>query len=218
MLISYADKMTAEGRSEGFYQGLCEGRREGRRSGVLKGKRNALLRQLKRKFGPLPQETRSRVRALNSPEEVDRYLDRVLDADSLAAMGLESARPVSSTVRGKRMPKRTSKALGWGAELKENARKESWNKGRKHGRWEGAYLGFAQGKREALIRQVTAKFGPRVKKTVSRLSARWSLRELDRYLDRVLSASSVADMDFREPSVPPIYEEFFNGSPITRWP
>ena len=86
MLLSYRDKMIAEGRSEGWQKGLYEGRREGRRAGVLKGKRSALARQLKRKFAPLPKETRSRVRALDS-EEVDRYLDSVLDADSLAAMG-----------------------------------------------------------------------------------------------------------------------------------
>jgi len=221
MLLSYADKMIAEGRAGGWQQGLYEGRREGRRAGVLKGKRNALERQLKRKFGPLPKETRSRVRALDSPEEVDRYLDRVLDADSLAAMGFEGALPVSTSVRGNRMHKRkaTRKALGWGAELKEKARRESWKKGREHGRWEGAYLGFAEGKREALVRQVKAKFGPRLKKTVvSRLRARWSLRELDRYLDRVLAASSVAEMDFREPRFPPIYEEFFESSAISQRP
>ena len=218
LLISYADKMVADGRSEGWFQGMYEGRREGRRMGVLKGKRNALARQLKRKFGPLPTETRSRVRALDS-EEVDRYLDRVLDAESLAAMGFEGALPVSTSVRGNRMHKRkaTRKALGWGAELKEKARRESWKKGRKHGNWEGAYLGFAEGKREALVRQVTAKFGPRLKKAVSRRGARWSLRELDRYLDRVLAASSVAEMDFREPSVPPIFEEFVRSSAITQW-
>ena len=220
LLISYADKMVADGRSEGWFQGMYEGRREGRRMGVLKGKRNALARQLKRKFGPLSTETRSRVRALDS-EEVDRYLDRVLDAESLAAMGFEDALPVSTSVRGNRMHKRkaTRKALGWGAELKEKARRESWKKGREHGRWEGAYLGFAEGKREALVRQVKAKFGPRLKKTVvSRLRARWSLRELDRYLDRVLAASSVAEMDFREPRFPPIYEEFFESSAISQRP
>ena len=217
LLVSYADKMVADGRSEGWYQGLYEGRREGRRAGLLKGKRNALERQLKRKFGPLTEDTRSQVRALSSPKEVDPYLDRVLDADSLAAMSLGSAGLVSSSVRRKRMLKRKRKALGWGAELKENAREESWIKGRKHGHRVGAYLGFAQGKRQALVRQVTATFGRR-RKTVILLSSRWSLRELDRYLDRVLSANSVEEMDFREPSVPPIYEEFFNGSPVTRWP
>jgi len=218
MLLSYRDKVIAEGRAEGWQKGLYEGRREGRRAGVLKGKRSALARQLKRKFGPLAKETWSRVRALDS-KEVDRYLDRVLDADSLAAMGFEDALPVSTSVRGNRMHKRkaTRKALGWGAELKEKARMESWEKGREHGRWEGAYLGLAEGKREALVRQVKAKFGPRLKKTVvSRLRTRWSLRELDRYLDRVLAASSVAEMDFREPRFPPIYEEFFESSAISQ--
>ena len=56
MLLSYRDKMIAEGRAEGSRKGLYEGRREGRRAGVLKGKRSALARQLKRKFGPSPRK------------------------------------------------------------------------------------------------------------------------------------------------------------------
>ena len=61
---------------------------KGRQGGMIEGKREALLRQLTTKFGPLPEETASRVRALESLEEVDDYLDRVLVASSLADMGL----------------------------------------------------------------------------------------------------------------------------------
>ncbi len=218
LLLSYAEKMVADGRREGWFQGMYEGRREGGRAGMLKAKRNTLERQLKRKFGPLPEGTRSRVRALASSKEVDRYLDRVLDAHSLAAMGLESVELVSSPVRRKKVPKRVRKVLPWGAEWKENARRESWIKGRKHGYEVGASLGFAEGKRRSLVRQVTAKFGRRVWKTVIPLSCRWSLQELDRYLDRVLTASSVAEMDFREPRVPPVFEKLVNGVPIPLWP
>jgi len=47
------------------------------------------LQLLTSKFGPLPEKTASQVRAIESPKKLDRYLDRVLVASSLADMGLE---------------------------------------------------------------------------------------------------------------------------------
>jgi len=76
--------MEEKGRKEG----VKEGRQEGRKEGLVEGKQEALLRQLKTKFGPLPEETISRVRAVQSLRELDRYLDRVLVASSLADMGV----------------------------------------------------------------------------------------------------------------------------------
>ncbi|MCS6860322.1 MAG: DUF4351 domain-containing protein [Abditibacteriales bacterium] len=58
--------------------------------GEVRGKREALLRQLSLKFGPLPEEVTARVQAIGS-EELDAYLDRILFANSLAEMGLEGA-------------------------------------------------------------------------------------------------------------------------------
>jgi hypothetical protein len=52
------------------------------------GKKDALLQLLTSKFGPLPEKTASRIRAIESPKKLDRYLDRVLVASSLADMGL----------------------------------------------------------------------------------------------------------------------------------
>jgi predicted transposase YdaD len=80
MQLTWVDKMKEEGRKEG--------RQEGRQEGQREGKREALLRLLTSKFGPLPEKTASRVRAIESLEQVDRYLDRVLVASSLADMGL----------------------------------------------------------------------------------------------------------------------------------
>ena len=80
MQLTWVDKMKEEGRKEG--------RQEGRQEGQREGKREALLQLLTSKFGPLPEKTASRVRAIESLEQVDRYLDRVLVASSLADMGL----------------------------------------------------------------------------------------------------------------------------------
>jgi predicted transposase YdaD len=63
-------------------------RKEGRAEGLREGKREALLRQLETKFGPLPEEVASQVRAVESIEELDACLDRVLVAASLDDMGL----------------------------------------------------------------------------------------------------------------------------------
>ncbi len=60
------------------------------------GKRNA-LRRLSLKCGQLPEEVTARVQAIESPEELDAYLDRVLFANSLAEMGLEGADPTSNS-------------------------------------------------------------------------------------------------------------------------
>ena len=65
-----------------------QGRKEGEKAGLLKGKRDTLLRLLTTKFGPLPKETVSRLREIESLRQLDVYLDRVLDARSLSEMGL----------------------------------------------------------------------------------------------------------------------------------
>jgi predicted transposase/invertase (TIGR01784 family) len=84
MEVTWADKIREEGRIEGRE----EGREEGLKAGLVKGKRETLRHLLTRKFGPLPQKTVSRLEALESLEELDIYLDRVLTAGSLEEMDL----------------------------------------------------------------------------------------------------------------------------------
>ena len=79
MEVTWADKMMEKGREEG--------RRQGLEAGVLAGKRETLLRLLTAKFGPVPEKARRRVQALASVAELDAYLERVLTAESLDAMG-----------------------------------------------------------------------------------------------------------------------------------
>jgi hypothetical protein len=58
-------------------------RAQGRVEGRVEGRVAALLRQLQKRFGPLPTDLEPRLQAATS-EQIDRYLDRVLDAASLA--------------------------------------------------------------------------------------------------------------------------------------
>jgi len=51
--------------------------------GRLEGKRETLLRLLAAKFGPLPDDTVTKIAAIGSAAELDTYLDRVLTATSL---------------------------------------------------------------------------------------------------------------------------------------
>jgi len=73
MELTWADKMIEKGREEG----------------ALQSKSDILLRHLNFKFGPLPEETTARIRALKSLDELDAHLDRVLVAGSLKEMELE---------------------------------------------------------------------------------------------------------------------------------
>ena len=64
--------------------------REGEEKGMLNGKRDTLLRQLTQKFGPLPEPVTERVEAYESVDELDACLERILMANSLVEMGLET--------------------------------------------------------------------------------------------------------------------------------
>jgi hypothetical protein len=70
-IMSTAEKL----RREGFAQGRAEGEAMGRAE--------TLLRQLEKRFGALPAGTAERVRA-STIADLDRWLDRVLDARALA--------------------------------------------------------------------------------------------------------------------------------------
>jgi flagellar biosynthesis/type III secretory pathway protein FliH len=84
METTWADRLRQEARQEAWESALEEGLQKGREE----GKRDLLLEQIERRFGPLPEATVLRVRALTSPEELSRLAARVLDAPSLEALGL----------------------------------------------------------------------------------------------------------------------------------
>ena len=74
----------------------------------------------------------------------------------------------------------------WAEKLKE--------KGREEGREQGREAGLIEGKREALLSQLAAKFGPLPEGATTRVEAIESLDELGSLLVRVLTATSLADM------------------------
>ena len=78
-----------EGRQEGLQagrqEGLQAGRQEGRQAGLLEGQVRTLAKQLVSKFGELPNAYAARLQAASS-EDLDRYVERILTADSLASV------------------------------------------------------------------------------------------------------------------------------------
>ena len=66
---------------QGMVQGLMQGRLEGEQSGEAK----ALRRLLQKRFGPLSEDVLARLQAA-SIDELELWLDRALDADSLAGV------------------------------------------------------------------------------------------------------------------------------------
>ena len=61
---------------------------EGAKEGALKKSQQTLLRQLKRRFGDLPDELCSAIRAANDPEQLDEWLDRFATAEALEDVGI----------------------------------------------------------------------------------------------------------------------------------
>lgn len=53
-----------------------------------RGTRRALFRLAEHRFGPLADEDRQRIEAIHSTDELERLYDRLLEARSLAELGL----------------------------------------------------------------------------------------------------------------------------------
>jgi len=72
-----ADMLKDEGRAKGLA--------EGRVKGLAEGEGKSLMRLLERRFGTLSPDVRERIAAANL-DQLDRWLDLALDADSLGAV------------------------------------------------------------------------------------------------------------------------------------
>jgi len=57
--------------------------------GAIRNRQQTLIRQLKRRFGDLPDELSSTIRATNDPEQLDEWLDQVVTAKTLKEVGIE---------------------------------------------------------------------------------------------------------------------------------
>jgi hypothetical protein len=76
MATTWSERLEAKGMEKGLERGL-------------QALRKVLLSLLEQKFGPLPEETRTRVEAISSLERLTRLSERVLAARSLAALRLQ---------------------------------------------------------------------------------------------------------------------------------
>jgi len=57
--------------------------------GAIRNRQQTLIRQLKRRFGDVPDELSSTIRATNDPEQLDEWLDRFATAETLDEVGIE---------------------------------------------------------------------------------------------------------------------------------
>jgi hypothetical protein len=83
-------------------RGLKEGLKEGRREGEVAAVRRVLLAQMTERFGPLPEEVRTRVEQITSIPKLERLTTTVLSAASLEDMGLGRPRRPRSAHRPRR--------------------------------------------------------------------------------------------------------------------
>ncbi len=72
----------AKGLAEGLAEGQARGLAEGQARGLAEGERRAILRQIGKRFGPVPDWARGRLEAL-TPDELERIELRLLDAPTL---------------------------------------------------------------------------------------------------------------------------------------
>ena len=82
MLEQTVQKLTQQWKAEGLAEGRAEGRAEGKIQGQLIGRREALDRLLKKKFGPLPASAAAKL-SNASLEHLEAWTDRILMAQSL---------------------------------------------------------------------------------------------------------------------------------------
>jgi hypothetical protein len=85
MLAERVMEWTHQWKQEGLEEGLQKGRQEGQEDALVKA-REVLLRDLMKRFGPLPEETRRRVSAIASIEDLMELSIRAGAVSSLAGL------------------------------------------------------------------------------------------------------------------------------------
>jgi hypothetical protein len=61
---------------------------EGAREGAINNSQQTLIRLLKRRFGQVPDEVASTIRATDDPEQLGEWLDRVVTVETLDEIGI----------------------------------------------------------------------------------------------------------------------------------
>ena len=83
MIETNMERIRANLIAEGMSMGRQEGRQEGRQQGRQEGESLLFERLLAKRFGPLGDDTRSRLQSA-TPEQLETWAERMLDAPSLA--------------------------------------------------------------------------------------------------------------------------------------
>jgi hypothetical protein len=83
MWMPWSERMKEEGRREGIRLGQREGRAEGKRDGM----RQLLVHLLTQRFGPLTEDVRSQIEAIDSTRRLTSLAGKVLKARSLGDLG-----------------------------------------------------------------------------------------------------------------------------------
>ncbi len=91
MLSRAARELLDKGERAGVRKGKREGMREGMREGVREGQATALTQVLERRFRVLPARVRKQIAAAG-PAELKAWLDRAVDAATLDAVFVPSAK------------------------------------------------------------------------------------------------------------------------------
>ena len=76
------DTWAEEFKQQGLERGLQQGLEQGIEQGIVKGEALVLQRLLAKRFGPLPAHVVHTI-STASAEQIDTWVDRVLDAPSL---------------------------------------------------------------------------------------------------------------------------------------
>lgn len=69
-------------RQEGIKAGMAAGRKAGRKAGIADGERAVVIRQLTRRFGPLPEDVIARIEGADLAT-LDRWSEQLLTAATL---------------------------------------------------------------------------------------------------------------------------------------
>ena len=63
---------------------------EGKEEGALEARQQTLIRLLQKRFGELSADVVSAVESTDSKEQLDKWLDQIVTAKTLAEMGIKS--------------------------------------------------------------------------------------------------------------------------------
>jgi predicted transposase YdaD len=72
----------AKGRAQGKAEGKLEGKLEGRLEGKLEEAMRILVRQGRKRFGPVKADIKSQIESISELDRLEQLIDRVLEATS----------------------------------------------------------------------------------------------------------------------------------------